>query len=302
MNADTPIVILGFGRSGTTWVADIISKALGGLIAFEAYHPAVCDFSEEVCYSRDYPVSAIQDQWQLVNQRQIKNRWLLRNHLNSPLEAIPQEFVDMVWQESDIIGFKSIRLNHLLGSLSSQWDINPLIIIRDPRAVVASIHKRPRFWEEYGWDVHKQIFSERNAELYDTSDIVSELTTTEGMIAYMWTVGNASLLRDSNDLGIAPFYYEDLYRQPYATARVLLKSLGKDQSRLHPSYLFTPSMTTLRTIHDIGTTDQAVSDLSFFWKDALSDEQLTRINAVVRCIASQDEHLSKVCADKNYLL
>lgn len=34
-----PIFVLGFGRSGTTWISDVISRTLCGILLFEPFHP-----------------------------------------------------------------------------------------------------------------------------------------------------------------------------------------------------------------------------------------------------------------------
>ena len=307
MNAkDTPIVILGFGRSGTTWVSDILSKCLGGLILFEPFHPAVCDFSSDICYAPDVHAEQIGSHWNHLRNKRNRNRWLLRNHLNSPLDAINPSFIDFVWEQSQILGYKAIRLNHSIKSVSSIHTVKPIFIVRHPLSVISSILKRPRFWEEYGWENHWKNFSEKT--LITPCFSVSQLTalqkikqvcdTYEQKIAFLWSVSTSISLTDLKNLQFSPFYYEDLYLSPYEETLKLLDYIERPSQGIHPSYLFTPSMMTLRTTHDLNIFN---SDLSFFWKNDLSPLQVKNINLVIESVCKINDSLYQLCADRHYL-
>ena len=112
------IIIGGFGRSGTTWLSDIVSKCLGGLILFEPFHPGVYDVSDKVIYAGNIDDNSLRSHLDEIRASHPTNPWILRNHLNSPIEKHSASFIKYVWSNSKILGYKTIRGNHCLYQLS----------------------------------------------------------------------------------------------------------------------------------------------------------------------------------------
>lgn len=306
MNAKSPIVILGFGRSGTTWVADILSKCLGGVVLFEPFHPSVCDFSEDLYYAHHWELDDISNHWNRIANKEVKNRWLLRNHLNSPLEQIRDTFIDLIWDNSSVLGFKSIRLNYSISSVAKAFSATPVFIIRHPLAVIASIINRPQFWEEYGWHKHWDSFH-KSMNSSDHPQELILLTNTlkkyEAQVALMWSMAHVAALADLERLNVTPFYYEDLYLNPYEQSRRLLDYIGYSDINIHPSYIFTPSMMTLRTVHELSyDSDHSITGFpEFFWRDHLSNAQVKMITDTIHKVCQYDTRLHTLCYDRKYL-
>ncbi len=292
-----PIVVLGFGRSGTTWISDIISKTLGGLLLFEPLHPQVCDFATAACYTdASDPVLAshLEEHLCAIFSGRERHKWLLRNHLFTPLQDVSDAFVDAIWRECQVIGFKEIRANFLIDWLVRRYDARIVYIARHPCAVIASLRRRPNFWKELGWDTHRRLFSERVlplspeggrwATLLDNARPDLEQQTA------MWAATHALATRQLQQRGLPIFYYEDFYEQPFAATRNLLHYLGHPTHAIHPAHLFVPSMTTLRTVHGLTATETTYAEHgeSLFWDDVLSQAEVTNIMDIVAAFGVTD--------------
>lgn len=307
MSSNPPIIILGFGRSGTTWVSDIISKSIGQLILFEPFHPCVFSESKHFCYraiANSDEEAVIKSHLNEVLEKRIDNRWLLRNHLNTPLEEIEDSFVSYIWDNSLIAGFKSIRLNFNIPWFYSSLKSKPVFIIRHPLAVISSVLRRKRFFEEFGWSFHWDNFAKNSAPLIEPKQYLRKIfdscSTTEEKLAYMWCVTNIICLKQLSGLGLSPFFYEKIYADPYFQAKNMLDSIGLTRD-IHPSYLFTPSMLTLRTIHPFSGQKKINDTPELFWENYLNEEQIESINRTIGLFLPYNQRFMTMVEENNYL-
>tara|TARA_B100000497_G_C7690485_1_gene419625 strand:- start:128 stop:1030 length:903 start_codon:yes stop_codon:yes gene_type:complete len=295
-----PIIIAGFGRSGTTWVSDIVSKTIGGLILFEPDHPNVYAESKEALYNPDLTAMDLQAHLKAISSKSKRDAWLIRNHLLSD-EDQPKELIDSIWRNSEIIGFKCIRWNHALPALASISAKKLIYIIRHPLSVVASLMKRPRFFLDFDWETHWSVFKERNPlkevdlKQYDQSEMSIKY-------AAMWSITNIKALYDLQTLGIPFWSYEQLYHKPYETAQSMNAYLGYSKTQIHPSYIFYPSMSTLRTFHTNNTEWPSFldEDISIFWKDTLNDEMCVKVVSEIQKIAASYSEAASVFGKLGY--
>lgn len=264
-------------------MSDIISKTLGGLILFEPDHPLVCEKSEEWIYSSRLPQEELERHIHAMLLKSNRDPWLLRNHL--PDNHREPSLIDMIWDRSRIIGLKCIRWNHDLPTLSAISGGRLIYIIRNPLAVVASLLKRDRFFAEYSWEWHWDTFKSRHP-LIEID--IQEYDSAEKYLKYavMWTVSNMKALSDLHTEGHPYIAYEHLYRNPYEQSKRILKILGYTDVDIHPSYLFYPSMSTLRTFHSDSERFSLINDgLDFFWQDDLSEDQIEKIRELVSSLS-----------------
>lgn len=302
-----PIFIFGFGRSGTSWVSDIISRYLGRIILFEPCHPQVFQQASQYCYHHlnSSTQNVIYDHLNTCLNKQIRDRWLIRNYLSSPLDQSSEEFVNLLWDNSEIIGFKSIRLNHSILPLVRRFDAQVIFIIRHPFAVISSILRRKNFWNEFGWDNHWKMFVTQIDSLPCLTEQertffykkAREMRQTFSKVVFMWGVSHIVVLRQLRSLEAVPFYYEDLYLNPYNSAKDLIRSIGvsNESIHIHPSYLFTPSMTTHRTVHELQDARTIYFDRfpDFFWEKILLPPQIETVRLLLRSLAEfSSEELS----------
>lgn len=273
---DHPIIITGFGRSGTTWVSDILSKTLGGLVLFEPDHPRVCPQSEKFIYGSSWNAQELDELTsflQAVMDKRIRHPWLLRNHLPSE-DEVSESFQHMIWNESKVIGLKAIRWNHNLLQLHKMISRRIVYIIRHPLSVVASILRRENFFGEFGWQKHWHLFKQRNPLAEINLEEFDDKPLGLRYIA-MWTISNLKAISDISQLGVSIVQYEKLYDKPYQQTKALLHSLGYTDIDIHPSHLFYPSMSTLKTVHTFekGRSINDFKSSSFFWEDLFNTKE-----------------------------
>ena len=309
---DQPIVIAGFGRSGTTWLSDIMSKVLGGLVLFEPFHPAVFEEAHNVCYQ----THESQDQhlihhWEKCHSGKILNPWLIRNHLKDPVEDTTEGFIRYLWKHSMVIGFKTIRTNHFLSFFHKSFDARIIYIYRHPLAVLSSLQGRPRFWEEFGWDWHAHHFFSRaltpasftTYKLDYLKKLKSQLRTKDETIIMMWCLSFILSMREVRKSSGWSVPYEQLYLDPYSEVKRMLNNIGVKGVGIHPSHIFTPSMTTLNTIHDRVSFSKLNRDEldHLFWKRHLDPKKSRHLLQLVSKILEADELAYQQALSANYL-
>lgn len=281
-----PIIILGFGRSGTTWISDIVSKSLGGLILFEPFHPEVFEHSKECCYHNGSDASIIakvQLQIDEVLTKKNSNKWLIRNHLPTTLNETCPTLVNKIWDNCDITGYKAIRQNLMIPYLYQNVSERIVFVKRDMLSVLASLVRRKRFWEEYGFDFHESKFIK---EVFDTEmfsylnkngllELYKSLDQDFLKMAFIWVVTHEIAERDLKELGLPIFSYEEFYETPYKATFKLLDYLGHSDIKPHPTAIFAPSKLTFREFNRKNMEGEI--DTSHFWKDTFSKEQIDDI-------------------------
>ncbi len=290
----TPIVVLSFGRSGSTWISDIISKNLGGLLLFEPLHRETCPFPQEVCYSDGFAPeldASLHTFLQAILAGKDRNRWLLRNHLFTPLAAVSQDYVDMVWDETPVLGFKEIRATYMIDWLIQRMDAKVVYLVRHPAAVIASLRRRKNFWNDLGFEVHWQLFMEHvvqnsrhQAVLAPHLGRIARASTRIQQEATMWAVAHKLAIQTLARHHLPYFRYEDFYQQPFATTRHLISYVGGNAAAIHPAHIFVPSMTTIRTVHGLtaSESDFAAKGWRIFWDGVLTRVEFDEIMAISR--------------------
>jgi hypothetical protein len=296
-----PVIILGFGRSGTTWLADIISRLRGSLVLFEPLHPSVTERSKDLSYRR--AMSAHDRLWlsqyiRSVLEKRHRMPWLMRNHAPVQIDRINPSFLDYLWHECGVAGFKEIRLNFAIPWLVEQRFGPIVFVVRDPRAVVASILNRPNFWE-FGWPGTYQLMVDNVLDdpafarhpVQARADLARSAKSDVERIAVLWALAHAVALEDCRNCGVPLIRYEDLYRDPFQTVRQIIKACHLEPRSIHPSYLFSPSLTTNRTFHGIYSMDRKIArgDFSVFWERTLSKEQCATILGIVSAFGLQED-------------
>jgi hypothetical protein len=118
-------------------------------------------------------------------------------------------------------------------------------------------------------------------------------------IALFWALSQHLAMEQLASMNIEPLYYEQLYQSPYEVTARLLSSLGYPDVSLHPSYLFTPSMQTLKTVHEV-TNLSTKPFPSFFWEDTLSSEEISGIYLVLNPLIDCDPTLRLLFNEGGY--
>ena len=305
----SPIIISGFGRSGTTWISDILSKSLGGLILFEPFHPCVFQKAEKYCYHTQ--LENINEVYNFIDQCfefTPNNPWLLRNHLPYPIENSSESYLEYIWINSKKIGFKTIRMNHAVGQLAKHFNAKVIYIYRHPFSVIVSIKKRKNFWNEFNWSWHYSTFLKRTVieknfgfeVINRIKKVIEKVSSLEEQIFLMWYISLSLSLNDLKNCQSLVVRYEDIYLNPYSELFRILTFLNEDKATVHPSYFFTPSMTSLTTLHptyNLNNLDEGKLD-EVFWKNKLNNTKTKLLNTLKKELGTIFPNVEKVIKRK----
>lgn len=233
-----PLIILGFGRSGTTWLADIFSRVYGGLVLFEPLHPSVTDSSRAFAYRRE--LSDSDSEWLARHLRNvldghIHKPWLLRNHLPERIENVSPDLFAQIWAECPVIGFKDIRMNLMIPWLVEQQLGQVVFITRSEDDIVASILARSNFYE-FGWPETYLLAAEHlMIAPWHIADVAGCLR--------QWVRRTLALaLADCKRYAVPVVSYEALRQSPFKTMRSLIEMCGLPLRPLHPSHVLLQSL------------------------------------------------------------
>lgn len=130
------VILAGIGRSGTTWVGDIINHKNNYRVLFEPFHPKMVKEAKDFKYIQylhpNTKIKKLQRQANKILTGNIEeNEWINRNN----------EFSD----EYNSILIKEIRCNLMLGWLQKISSFSPIVlVIRHPLQVLSS-------WKKLNW-------------------------------------------------------------------------------------------------------------------------------------------------------
>jgi hypothetical protein len=259
-------LIAGAGRSGTTWLADILSSQLPSRIMFEPFHAEEIEECSRFHYfqymrpAQQYP--ELLAYCQKVLSGNIRHPWIDRQvyHLLPRYRVI-----------------KDIRVTLFLKWFSERFiDVPVLFVARHPCAVVLSRM-------EYNWDTEQDIRSFLAQPeliedfLRDKLDIIENTKTIEGRHAIIWCVSNLVPLTQFQPADLNIFYYEHLCVQPDVEIPRMFHVMGKKYSRSVFRQLEQPSITSLASSAIMTGEDKVAR-----WKSKLSAAQIDNIMSVVK--------------------
>jgi len=251
------ILIAGFGRSGTTWLSDIIARTLNQLILFEPFHPSVNE-----TYSKKYAYNSLilgKEYVQLyeyldnILYKNIRSPWLLRNALHHDIahNKLTEGFLNKIWDNSEIIGIKSIRLNFQLHNMSTIFK-KIIYIERNPYDVISSILSRNFY--EFGKEETFNIFFKNSRNTNIKFQYPLNRYGQIERLTHMWGLTTQYIKYiKSRYTNIKFLKYEDLYSDPYLYVREIFDYLNIDE-HIYPQHIFHPSITTNKTFHGISNS------------------------------------------------
>lgn len=229
--AHDAILVAGTGRSGTTWVGDVIANAIGARIVFEPFILGSGDrflhldaYEYDNCRGRlnyslfldadDARASSYLEQISNILAGRIRGFWVNQ-------ESRPGIFTRRV--------IKDIRANLMLPFLVSHWpELKVIHVVRSPLAVVDSMLAKSR--EGWGFDwapedvLGQHELMERWLEPY--RQIIQEATAPAERLAVRWCIENFVVLQNAGSMSSVLFVrYEDL-RQGTAEWLKIFQHIG----------------------------------------------------------------------------
>ncbi len=212
MNPSKSIIIAGSGRSGTTWLAEIIAACHGCRLVFE---PFDC---RKVPQAKNLPLRTYMrpdgnyPQWELLIRDtltgKITNKWT--NSFN--IRHFASQCV-----------IKTIRANLMLGWISQKYNNNIVYIIRHPCATVFS-----RL--QLNWDTHLDVFLSQQElmedYLFPYESLIKNAKTKVEQHTIMWCIENIIPLKQLAKYNYFFITYEQLCLQTEIEINNILSFLG----------------------------------------------------------------------------
>jgi hypothetical protein len=296
-----PRIILGSGRSGTTWILDCLAAANGLVPVFEPLHPAESEVGFRYAYRAMAPgevddilvnhflnvaTAGVPARW--INYRVPKrllfpypayflkrgflHRWL-RGWRNYVIERVS---VRAPTEEKALL-IKCIRANLMAGWLTRNAGLKTALIVRHPCAVVESQYRLG----DTAWDPTWMLSRYREDRKFEeiTSGryrkILNSKLTKLQALTLNWVIENQLPVEWSRRDGYAVVCYEDLILRPNSAWRTLCDSLNLEHLP-GPNLLSRPSQqSTVRSTGNGDTWDQAK------WKLNLTSDEITEIQGIL---------------------
>lgn len=253
-------LIMGSGRSGTTWISNLVNYKNEYRDVFEPFHARYVPPAQKFAYNiylrpnEPYP-ELVRAARSLLNGA-FQNEWTNRN--NRRIVA-GQRLV------------KDIRLHHFLKWLAVQFPGMPIVmVLRHPLAVIESR-------QALQWPARLHIYLQRPELLQDflapfVPQIEHALTFSEQSFegnVFFWCIENYVPLKQFRSGEIHIAFYEDFVTAPEQETRRLFEYLKKSYEPRVLQALETPSSQTRADSSVRGHDDKLAR-----WRRAFSDEQV----------------------------
>ena len=276
-SSEKNILITGTARSGTTWLAEMLSNARHTAVLYEPLHIRRHKDLKNYNMGWTTPIPPGTDDelrkqlfHDLLNGRRI-TPYNLRNNSLSCLVR-PKRWI-----------IKFVRANLLIHWLTEQFDIpTPIYIIRHPCAVVASQMKRRLAHQtitpdkaKFEWLHDKpyyiRYFLKKHPEFVS---LAQKINTWEEILAFHWGVSNYSLIDYQYKKSLFLVSYEDLVEHTVPIVSKLKAHYGLQAQQGHA---ITTQASSTAMDKQIDRSQQLGK-----WEEELSAKQIERILNVVK--------------------
>lgn len=267
------VIVAGSGRSGTTWVAEMLAAMGASRIVFEPFHSRVPIgklFAFRYFRAGDDcpPLAAF---WDLCLQGKVASKWVHHIQRGRPNPG-PGTVV------------KAIRANLMLAWVRELYPAVPVVyLVRDPRAVVASQVRRQ--WKP---QVALASILQQPTLLGDhlTPELLDRVRSFDNDAtgqAVLWSIENRVVARQATQAGIRVLAYEDLLDGPESALPVLAAAAGFDEWQAAVPSFYKPS----KTAYWEGGPQSTMARLNR-WKVDLCGKDIRRITETVTAFGLED--------------
>jgi len=208
-----PVVVFGAGRSGTTWLAEIIAAA-GLELIFEPLNELevseAARFRKQVRFLDETDMTA---EWEplflKILRGEIRNGWTLRAGTRGERKVV-----------------KLIRANLVIKWMISRFELAPVFVIRNPLAVAYSL--RTEGWEIPDSWVRWMIADKRLSRRYlsPLDDLLGRSLGSLEIFSLYWCIQNVVPKQQGLFSRIPVVQFEDLCRDPEGVIISLAPRLG----------------------------------------------------------------------------
>lgn len=258
------IILAGSGRSGTTWLGDIIAADWRFRIIFEPFNPRkvpqakAANISLRPYCSPQEPCPGLYHFTQLALTGKLHNSWVNQEGRRP-----------WAWR----LLLKTIRTTLLLAWIDEHFHPPIVYLIRHPGAVVASRRR-------LGWESHLDVLLAQPNLLQDYlapfKNLIEAARTETQKHTIMWCVENMVPLSQLAHYPWLFFAYEYLYLEPEKEAQRLLAGLGLKETparrkAIHKLSHVTGEQSALKTGKDVLTE----------WQQEFSAQEVADMKAIL---------------------
>lgn len=257
------VFLCGSGRSGTTWLADLINNSNDLRYLFEPFWrvkvPAVRHFNVRQYLRPSNTDAAYLEPAKAIITGQIRRRWI-------------DKYNRCYRGHKRLI--KDTRVNLLVAWLQAHFPKTKFVfVMRHPAAVTLSRMKRK--WRARTDEVLKQSDLVRD-HLERPLARVGEPKDRFDRHVFMWCIENLVPLRQLAPGSVHFVYYEHLCTDPEPTLRALAKSIGHEFTTKALASVGKPSR---QAVHD--SAIRRGEDLTARWQSVLPPAKIDRVMEIV---------------------
>jgi len=262
------IIVAGTGRSGTTWLAEILMNILKFRLIFEPFNPRKVKLCKDLPNKLYIPPNEINKEYlkifeQILSGR-IRNPWINQdNRVFRPKGRI----------------IKTIRANLFLGFLSNNFPTIPIVfILRHPCGVVLSRNTKGWGTEDLEIILKQEILIKDFLDPY--LDIINNAKTVFQKMACIWCIETLVPLKIMKPDNWIVTTYEDLVLNPEITITKILKYCKINFQIDEYSIKSSPSLTVERSSAIIEKENPLT-----VWKKALTQNEIKEILDTVKAFS-----------------
>lgn len=258
--------LIGDGRSGTTWVSDLINFKNRYRDMFEPFHPMMIDSANFF----------------------IPHYYLRPDDQDPKMEAFAADIFSgkfthpRVDDANRLHLFKGVIVKDIFANLFSYWmsrhfpQIKVILLIRNPFAVALSKYKLIKwFWPSEPLDLWNQRSLQEDF-LMPYEDLIKKTSREGDFIAkqlLIWSIINYVPLRQFTPGSILPVFYESVYNDPIRELSTIYRYIDPDNNHQHtmPGHRAINRLSSVAGIHSTLTHNK--SPLTA-WKNELMPAQI----------------------------
>jgi hypothetical protein len=308
-------MILGSGRSGTTWVLDALARANRLRPIFEPLHEEESSVGSRYAYSRLRP-DDIEDSLEqfLIDcvRRRDLSRWVdfrgPRRLLHPPLRSLnsmkalkgvvrnwrkhqrrKKELMPLSRNSTPL--FKCIRANLMAGWLVRRLGFRTVMLVRHPGAVVESMKRIRGPWRpeevlaRYRSDTRLHEWTNGRYE-----NLLSRQLTHVESLTLTWVIENQHPVMCANEDGYSVVYYEDLVEMREPAWSLILAALQLER-RPEADDLAEPSMSSSRTQSAPGSLPNSHNH----WRRSIDSHECQEMQSILESTGCE---LYEIAADR----
>ncbi|MEJ7584940.1 MAG: sulfotransferase [Acidimicrobiales bacterium] len=272
-------LLAGSGRSGTTWLGEIIARDHDHRVIFEPFRasrvPAVAHFSHSQYLRPDNRDHRWVEPVERILRGQMRNRWF--DHQNK-----------VVFPRRRLV--KAIRANNLLKWLCDTFgEVKVVLLVRHPCAVAGSART-------LGWQDHVRSLVNQSLLVSDhlqpLKAVIDDAVSPFDRFVVQWCVETMVPLRMLRPEDVCLVFYEDLCRDPVGEATRVLQAIGQEAGDRLDEAVARPSK--------LARADSAVhqgEDLRSGWTQYVTDAERDRAGELLSAFGLDEIYGTDITPD-----